>query len=64
VTHADASGVESRIERLHLEAAEGEYHLDFERSDSGCTRIEQEVDDEGTSPQSSPRRLSSPSVTR
>lgn len=39
--------VEGRIEWLHLEGSEGDYHLNFEKSPDGWIRIEQTTDDEG-----------------
>lgn len=39
--------IESRITSLHIEAGEGEYHVDFERSGDGWTKTEAGLNEEG-----------------
>jgi hypothetical protein len=42
-----ADKIASRIEKLHIEGPEGEWHLDFIREGDGWERIEQDMDDDG-----------------
>lgn len=47
MTTGSGDDTETRIRSIHIEAGEGEHHVDFERDEDGWIRVEQLEDDEG-----------------